>query len=112
MGEKVLYIWTKGERDSELPYIKEAKRQLNSAVKLMPVPAKPGSMRVISIGERPPFLCDHALVKDVTNIESLKAALEWYINDNGDPRVTTIAKWLSRLMGAEVKEIDYYEVPA
>ena len=110
--QKLLYIWTKGDRDVELPYIKQAKQQIVSDTKLIPVAATPGAMRVIAIGERPPFLCDHALIKDVTNVASLKAALEWYIDDNGDSRVTTIAKWLSRLMGAEVKGIDYYEVRA
>jgi hypothetical protein len=106
----LLHIWTKGNRDVELPYIRQAKWQIATDIKLIPVAAKPGAVRVIAIGERPPFLCDHALIKDVTNVASVKAALEWYIDDNGDSRVTTIEKWLSRLMGAEVKEIDYYEV--
>ena len=110
LTEMLLPIWTKGERDIELPYIKEAKRQLNSDTKLIPVLAGPGSMRVVAIGERPPFLCDHALIKDVSNVDSVKAALTWFMEDNNDSRVTTVEKWLSRLMGAEVKEIDYYEV--
>ena len=101
-----VHIFTKGDRDSELPYIKEAKQQLGLDVMVRPVVATPGFDRILAIGERPDFICDHALVKDVTNIESLKAALKWCITGEPDDRVTTIEKWLSRLMGGKVVKVN------
>lgn len=99
-----LNIYTKGDRDSELAAIREAKQQLNLNVQVKPVIATPGFGRVLAIGERPPFICDHALVKDVNNIESLKAALKWCITGEHDDRVTTMEKWLSRLFNGKVVE--------
>lgn len=100
-----LAIWTQGDKDSELPYIKQAKAQLNIDTKVVPVVAQPGARKVLALGGRPPFVCDHALVRDPKNVEGLKAALRWYITDEPDDRVTTIAKHLSILFGAEVKEV-------
>lgn len=100
-----LAIWTVGDKDSELPYIKQAKAELDTDVKLIPVLAQPGARKVLAIAERPSFICDHALIRDVKNIEGLKAALHWYITGEPDSRVTTIQKWLSMIMGGEVREI-------
>jgi hypothetical protein len=99
----LLHIHTKGDRDTELPLIKEAKRQLNLEVKVVPVVATPGFDRVLAIGESPEFICDHALVKDVNNVESLKAALHWCITGEPDNRVTTMEKWLSKILGGKVE---------
>ena len=103
---QLLHIFTKGDRDAELPLIKEAKRQLGLDVKVLPVVATPGFDRVLAIGESPKFICDHALVKDVNNIESLKAALKWCITGEPDSRVTTMEKWIGRLMGGKVVKVD------
>jgi len=105
-----IHIFTKGDRDAELPYIKEAKRQFdidtNSGIKVIPVVATPGFNRVLAIGDRPEFICDHALVKDIKNVESLKAALKWCITGEPDSRVTTMEKWIGRLMGGKVVKVN------
>ena len=70
-----------------------------------PAVATPGFGRVLAISEAPDFICDHALVRDVNNMDALKAALHWCITGEPDSRVTTMAKQMSRIMGGEVKEI-------
>lgn len=106
-NQQLLHIYTTGDRDTELPYIKEAKRLLDSdtsgGITVIPVVATPGFDRVLAIGERPPFICDHALIKDITNVESVKAALKWCITGEPDDRVTTMEKWLSRLFNGKVE---------
>lgn len=102
---ELLYVYTVGDRDTELPLIKEAKQQLNIETTVRPVVATHESRRVLALGASPDFICDHALVRDVNNIESLKAALYWCITGEPDSRVTTMAKQMSRIMGGEVKEI-------
>jgi hypothetical protein len=101
-----LHIHTNGDRDNELELIKEAKQQLNTDVMLKPVVATPASARVLAIGSSPDFICDHALVRDVENVDALKAALHWCITGEPDSRVTTMAKQISRIVGGEVKEIE------
>lgn len=83
--------------------------QLGLNVKVVPVVATPGFDRVLAIGESPQFICDHALVKDVKNIESLKAALKWCITGEPDSRVTTMEKWLSKLFSGKVIRRDEVE---
>ena len=103
---KLLHIFTKGDRDTQLPLIKEAKRQLNIDAMVKPAVATPGFDRVLALGERPDFICDHALVRDVNNVESLKAALHWCITGEPDSRVTTMEKHLSLIMGVKVERVD------
>jgi hypothetical protein len=45
-------------------------------------------------------------VKDIKNVESLKAALKWCITGEPDDRVTTMEKWIGRLMGGKVVKVD------
>jgi hypothetical protein len=97
------YPWTKWAEYR--PTIIEAKKLVNNDVSVTPAQAIPGCAKVICV-ETPPFLCDYAIVKSGT-VEGFTAALQWYINGEEDPRVITMAKMMSNIMGATVKEIDY-----
>jgi hypothetical protein len=89
----------------------QAKQATGYTEKVTPSEAKPGSMRVIAV-EVPPFLCDYALVKSGT-VGGFTAALKWYFGLSNDPRVVTVEKMLSKIMGGEVfehlEERDYGE---
>lgn len=70
-----------------------------------PVKAVPGSPgRILAIGEKPPFVCDYALVAKPT-VESIKNALEWVLGDHDDPRARTVVQVLEEIFGNGVKEI-------
>lgn len=94
------YPWNKWPEYRSV--IVEAKKIVNSGITVTPTEALPGAERVIAV-EVPNFICDYALVKS-GSVEGFTAALEWYFGVKDDPRVTTAAKMLSRIMGGEVVE--------
>lgn len=94
------YPWDKWPEHRDV--IVSAKQATGYTGKVVPCEAKPGLMRVVAV-EVPPFLCDYALVKSGT-VEGFTAALEWYFGLRDDPRVVTVQKMLSRIMGQEVFE--------
>jgi hypothetical protein len=90
------------------PVIIEAKKLVNDGLAVTPTEAIPGCGKVICV-ETPPFLCDYAIIKSGT-VEGFTAALQWYLNGQQDPRVITMAKMLTNIIGAEVKELDYERI--
>lgn len=89
----------------DLALLKQAKAMMDTDILIQPSDAVPGSPgRILALRETPPWLCDHALVKNPTT-ESLKAALEWIIYETEDQRGTTIEKTLTEIFGGPVKEI-------
>lgn len=103
------YPWDKWTQYRDV--IVQAKNATGYTEKVVPVEGIPGSMRIVAV-EVPPFLCDYALVKSGT-VEGFTAALQWYFGLRDDPRVITVQKILSKIMGSEVfehsEERDYRE---
>lgn len=93
--------------DEQMGLIREAKVSLNTDVKVMPTRAAPGThARVLALGELPPWVCDAALVKDCTNVESLTAALEWLLlAPADDTRGFMVLDYLEAVFGMGVKEL-------
>jgi hypothetical protein len=83
--------------------IVSAKQATGYPHKVTPKQAEPGDDKVICT-EPPPFLCDYALVKS-GSVEGFTNALLWYFGLREDNRIVTMDKMLSRIMGAEVKEV-------
>jgi len=71
---------------------------------LNPQAAYPGCGRVIGLEVPPPFACDYAVIRHGVSLGVVADVLEWYC-DADDPRAVTMAGWLSRVFGREVKEV-------
>lgn len=88
-----------------LDLIRQAKQKLAVDFQVQPVDAVPGSPgRVLALQETPNFLCDHALVQNLT-VESLTAALAYVLELNDDPRGVTVRRMLTEIFGGEVREV-------
>lgn len=100
-----LAIWPSVPTGGALAALKQAKQQIPDAPLVSPVRAVPGSPgRVLAIGERPPFLCDYALVAEATP-ERIKPALEWVLGLREDERGMTVLKKLKQIFGPETTEV-------
>lgn len=98
-------IWPNKPVGKDLEMLKEAKASIKTDIKMIPVDAVPGSPgRILALRESPPFLCDHALVRN-PSIESLTAALSYCLGLNDDPRATTVLKVLKEVFGEGTREI-------
>ena len=102
---QLLPIWPAPPTGAGLTALKTAKQQIPNAPLVTPVRAVPGSPgRILALGERPPFLCDYALVAEPTP-ERIKPTLEWVLGLREDERGMTVLKKLQQLFGPETKEI-------
>jgi hypothetical protein len=100
-----LPIYPSAPTGDELTALKTAKDMLNLPFLVKPMDAVPGSPgRILALGKRPDFLCDHALVAKPT-VESIKSALEWVLGEHEDKRATTMAQMLQEIFKGEVKEL-------
>jgi len=100
-----LPVYPRKPQGQDLQLLKEAKALLQTSLLIQPVDAVPGSPgRILALRESPNFLCDHALVRNPT-VESVKAALEYCLGLNDDPRATTVLKMLKETFGEETTEI-------
>ena len=75
---------------------------------VMVVPAVIGSPgRVLAFGRPPDFLCDSVVVSEASSNDpaAVEAAIRYLLLDPSDERVVTEERWLSAVMGAEVKEV-------
>jgi hypothetical protein len=92
--------------DADVQRLRVAKESLNLPFKVVPRPAAPGGAeRVLAIGIHPDWAQDYAFVPS-TDSPGLREAVEWALTDKVDSRATSAAKWLSSVLGAEVKEVD------
>ena len=98
-------VWPNKPVLHDMEMLKKAKANIKTDIKMIPVDAVPGSPgRILALRESPPFLCDHALVRNPT-VESLTAALSYCLGLNDDPRATTVLKVLKEAFGEETREI-------
>lgn len=74
------------------------------------VAGSPG--RVLAYGIPPDFASDYALVNSSTTDEGLDAALRHVLGIQNHPKGVTMAEWLSRTMGVDVREVSDDGVPA
>ena len=118
-----LYIWSGGER-ADLTPVKEAKAALAIEKSVAPVglnaagytqDGAPVSLfaRVLAIGSRPPFLCEHALVTERTSSEGYQRALSWVLGvTEFDPKANTVLDAMVAVFGPETREISEEELEA
>lgn len=86
------------------PLIKGAKPLSGVTVTFKPTPATPGCGRLILLGDGlPPFACDYARVRLNMAPVIVAQILSWYAGRK-DPRASTMADWLSAVLGGEVTE--------
>lgn len=89
----------------DLTLLKQAKALVDTDKLIIPVDAVVGSPgRILALREKPDWICDYAYVQNPT-IESVKAALEWILNDTEDGRGMTVIRKLTEIFGPGVKEI-------
>lgn len=114
MNSKALPIYPMPMVDGLREALIKAKTELGLDYLVVPVPAfsrefqvwrRVSDERVLCIGEEPPGLCDHALIRDINNHASVVAALEWVLTKKKDTRAKLIDKQMSELMPG-IKEID------
>lgn len=85
--------------------IKQAKARLAIDYMIQPVEAVPGSPgRVLCIGEKLPWLQDHAIVGKPT-VDGFEAALKYVLELNDDPRGVTVLRQLKEVFGDGVREV-------
>jgi len=88
-----------------LTLLKEAKAKLGTDILIQPVDAVIGSPgRVLCLGEKLPWIQDHAIVKNMT-VESMTAALAYVLELNDDPRGVTVLRQLKEIFGEETREV-------
>ena len=106
MTTKSLYIYPFPLEPDVLELVKSAKAALELDFLVLPMAAHAGcNGRVLAIGSPPPFLTDHALIRDPRNAEAMMAGLKWAITSIEDSRATLKVDMLSQIFGAEVKEV-------
>lgn len=100
-----IYPWPVDEVRMNL--IKQAKATLNLELKVLPTQAVPGlHARVLALGKLPPWLCDAALVRDPSNVDSVQAALEWVLTaPEGDERGFMVKDYMHSIFGEPVLEL-------
>lgn len=92
--------------DADIRRLRAAKESLDLPFKVVPRPAAPGGAeRILCIGTAPDWAQDYALVPS-TESPGLAAAVRWVLTSEYDSRATTAAKWLSEVLGGEVKELE------
>ena len=111
MITKPLYIYPFPLEPDVLELVKSAKAALELDFLVLPMAAHPGcNGRVLAIGTPPPFLKDHALIRDPRNAEAMMAGLEWAVTSIEDTRATLVGDMLGQIFGAEVKELSREQV--
>ena len=84
--------------------LNEAYQRLSPRPKFSVEAAVPGCGRVLAF-EYPEFVAEVALVSDSTTAENLGAAILAALGLRPDTRVVSMERMLSRMLGADVKEV-------
>jgi hypothetical protein len=88
-----------------LGLLKEAKAKLGIDILIQPVDAVIGSPgRILCLGEKLPWIQDHAIVKNMT-VDSMAAALAYVLELNDDPRGVTVLRQLKEIFGEDTREV-------
>jgi len=86
--------------------LREAKTQLDTDLKVLPVEAVPGSEgRILAFGEVPPFFSETVLIRpeNTEKVESVMRALEfWLTAPEGTEGSFTSEMWLAAAFGVPV----------
>ncbi len=100
-----LYPYPVAEADGKL--IRAAKASLQLDFQVQPSPAVPGGpVRVLALRDRPPWLCDAAIVMDPSKPGALESALQWVLTDRPVEEGYSVLTYLKSIFGPEVKEVD------
>lgn len=83
---------------------REAKRVLRVADQLLFVEARPGCGRALSFGPKPEFACDWVELWGDEPADAAEA-LGWMLKLTQTHRRSTVGRWLSDVLGAEVREL-------
>lgn len=96
-----------------LQRIQEAFSSLRAPFPVQPRPAVPGGpVRVLALGSLPPFICNAGLVRDPSNVDSIRNALRWVL-DESQPVENgfTDTDYLKAFFGPEVRYIETVPAP-
>lgn len=105
MSVRPLPIYPHKPTGQVLDMLKQAKDRLNLDYMIQPVEAVPGSPgRILCIGEKLPWLQDHAVVGTHT-VDKFEAALKYVLELNDDPRGVTVLRQLKEVFGDGVREV-------
>lgn len=119
--ERPLYIWS-GDTAADLAPVKAAKVALGIQEKVIPFGLdkfgrKPDGTsislhaRVLAIGFRPPFICEHALVRETTTAEGFQRALSWVLGlTEVDPKANTVVDAMVAIFGPGTREVTREEL--
>jgi len=90
----------------QLQIVRDAKTSLGVDFYVKPAVATAESHgeRVLAWGT-PDFACEWANVAQADTVERMAPAVAWALGLREDPRIGTVASWLSRMMNGQVREI-------
>lgn len=100
----ILYVHPYPLSDDRRQRLNIAYQQLDPKPEISVKPAEPGCGRVLAF-EYPPFVAEVALVSESTTPENLGVAILAASGVVSDPRVVSVERVLSRMLGAPVKEV-------
>lgn len=86
--------------------LKQAKARIDTHVRVVPVEAAYGSPgRIMSFGEVPDFWCKAVPLRpeNVDSVDSIEAALRWWLNEWRDESQFDEAWLMSQWMGCDVR---------
>lgn len=100
-------IYPSAPTGADLTALKKAKALIDTDILIKPVRAVPGSPGpLLALREKPEFVCDYALVEEVTP-EQIKPALEWVLGLNNNYRGYSAIVMLREVFGPDVEEITH-----
>lgn len=87
--------------------VRRAYEEINPPFSVQPVAAQPGEpVRVLGMGQFPPFICDLAYVPDPTNYEQVKNRMTWLLlAPDGDENGFCVLDYLKAIFGPDVREV-------
>ena len=110
-AERKLYVFGT-PTPGQWQLIRDAKQALKVDFYVKPVAATPGcDGRVLAFAE-PDFACDSAMVATVDTVSRMIPPLSHVLGLTDHPRAASMGVWLSKVMGAPVREITKDELLA
>lgn len=99
-------VWVYPGVDIDWDRIKRVKMTMPDLPRVRFTQATPSTAeRVLTVGGKPYFLCDYAMVTARTTDERLAEAIHWVLSDEHHEKATLVVDTLRAILGPEVREI-------
>lgn len=101
-----LPVWPWPMSAERMDLLRQAKARIDTPIRVVPVSAAYGSPgRILAFGVVPDFVCKVVPIRpvNVDNVDSIEAALRWWLDPWSDERQFDEAWLLSQWMGCDVQ---------